>query len=242
MRLALVLLLALTADVAAQGRLTVEAPRRDLGQVDEGTTPAVTFTVRNAGDAPLRLTSVEASCGCTAPDYPTDALAPGADAEIRVTYDTRGRPGPFDKAVFVRAGDAGAVTLRLVGVVVPALARSGAALGSLIVDAVERDLGEVPRGEVAQTSFRFTNGGTAPLRIERAETPDGVSVSVSDGPLFANDLRGMFVTIEDPAALADPDGAFRVPITLHTTDRDQPTKTLTVRGTMGPPRTLPDDG
>ncbi len=243
MRPFLLALLLLAAPVAsAQGVLVFDDARIDLGRIAEGAEPSVTFRFTNAGDAPLTLQSVEAACGCTTPSYSAGPVPPGAGGEVQVAYDSDGRPGPFEKAVYVVAGDAGAATLRITGVVEPALARTGERRGALAFDRVRADVGEVPAGEAAQTSFRFANTGAQPIRITRVVAPPGVEVALPDRPVFTDDIRGLFVTVEDPAPFAGPSGAFAVELTVYTTEPGQATTRLWVEGRIGRPRALPDGG
>ncbi|MGM9843076.1 MAG: DUF1573 domain-containing protein [Muribaculaceae bacterium] len=60
-----------------------------------------TCTMRfvNIGEKPLTILSARASCGCTQPKYPREAIAPGDTAAIEITYMPAGRPGRFDKTV-----------------------------------------------------------------------------------------------------------------------------------------------
>lgn len=44
-----------------------------------------TFQITNKGEMPLVITRVIASCGCTTPEWPKEPIAPGKDAEIKVT-------------------------------------------------------------------------------------------------------------------------------------------------------------
>lgn len=88
-----------------------------LGAIAEGTILEHTFSVTNAGDAPLVLADVSASCGCTiARDWPKSPLAPGASASIRVSYDSRGRSGEIDSEIAVVANTYPSTTkMKLVG-------------------------------------------------------------------------------------------------------------------------------
>lgn len=232
----------LAASASAQGRLAFEAEALDLGRIAEADGPVErTFRFTNAGDQPLQLTSVEAACGCTTPSWTDGAVAPGEEGSIRVAYDPAGRPGDFEKAVFVVAEGAEpeALTLRIVGIVRPELADDGVRIGSLAFDRTEADAGEAPAGEPLQTAFQFANAGTAPVRIERVEAPEGVEVASPPRPIFPDGLGGLFVSVADPASLAEGD-AVAFPIVLHTTDPDEPTKRVTVIGRVGPARVIPD--
>ncbi|MDR2145437.1 MAG: DUF1573 domain-containing protein [Tannerella sp.] len=55
------------------------------------------FTFKNVGTAPLVVTRVQASCGCTKPEWTTTPVAPGEEGEIILAYNPRGRLGPFNK-------------------------------------------------------------------------------------------------------------------------------------------------
>ncbi len=232
---ALVLALALLAiPASAQGRLAFEAETLDFGRIAEVEGPVThTFRFTNTGDAPLRLVSVQAACGCTTPTWTDAEVAPGAAGVVEVAYDPAGRPGDFEKAVFVQAAGAepAAVTLRIEGVVQPALAQNGMPMGALAFNHIEADAGEVPPGERLQTAFQYANVGDRPVRVERVEAPDGVEVVLPSHPVFPDGLAGLFVSIDDPAALA-VDGVVTVDLAMHTTDAAMPVKRLRVTGRL----------
>jgi Protein of unknown function (DUF1573) len=104
---AVALLLLGTAGSARAGNpsMVVERPLHDFGTVAEGELARHTFEVKNAGDAPLEIRSVSASCGCTAAAPKEKQIAPGASGRIEVTFDTTGRPGRAEKTVAVVSDD-----------------------------------------------------------------------------------------------------------------------------------------
>ena len=59
------------------------------------------FEIKNTGNAPLVLTRVMSSCGCTVPSYSKEPIAPGKSSKITVTYDPAGRVYPFVKTVSI---------------------------------------------------------------------------------------------------------------------------------------------
>jgi hypothetical protein len=65
----------------------------------------------------LILSNVSASCGCTTPKWPREAIAPGKSAVITAEYNSQGRPGTFTKSIFVKS-NGGDVTLTISGNVV----------------------------------------------------------------------------------------------------------------------------
>ncbi len=77
------------------------------------------FKFVNVGDEDLVITGARASCGCTKPRYPLDAIAPGDTAAITVTYNAEGRPGHFKKSVHIESNDIqGRSTLTITGTVI----------------------------------------------------------------------------------------------------------------------------
>ena len=78
------------------------------------------FVFKNTGKAPLIITRASASCGCTKPEYPEAPIAPGKTGEIKVTYHAKGRPGNFQKNVYVYTNaDPEKYTLLIKGMVIP---------------------------------------------------------------------------------------------------------------------------
>ncbi len=74
----------------------------DFGKIKESDGSATcVFTFKNVGDAPLIIQRVQASCGCTTPDYTAEPVLPGKEGQITVKYNAKGRPGAFDKKLTV---------------------------------------------------------------------------------------------------------------------------------------------
>ena len=73
-----------------------------LGIITEGTQAEASFAFKNSGTAPLVLSDVSTSCGCTlAEQWPRAPIAPGETAEIAVRFDSRNRVGSNRKEIFV---------------------------------------------------------------------------------------------------------------------------------------------
>ena len=51
------------------------------------------FKFKNVGDHDLVIGDVAANCGCTVADYPKQAIKPGEEGLISVTYDSKGTHG-----------------------------------------------------------------------------------------------------------------------------------------------------
>ena len=74
--------------------ITFDEKSHDFGTIKEADGPvSYSFKFENTGDEPLVIINVNASCGCTRPDYPKEPIRPGKKGEIKVTYNPAGRPG-----------------------------------------------------------------------------------------------------------------------------------------------------
>jgi hypothetical protein len=76
----------------------------DFGKIPQGRPVTYVFEIVNTGTEPLRLENVQASCGCTTPEWTKDAIAPGAASQIKVGYNAHAE-GRFMKNVTVFYGD-----------------------------------------------------------------------------------------------------------------------------------------
>jgi hypothetical protein len=83
--------------------LTFEKTEHYFGTVIDGEKVTYSFRFTNTGNADLKLTSVGASCGCTATDYPLEPIKPGETGKIKVSFDSSHRLGMQNKKVTVRS-------------------------------------------------------------------------------------------------------------------------------------------
>jgi hypothetical protein len=79
------------------------------------------FKFVNTADKPIGITNARATCGCTTPEFSYADVAPGDTATIKVAYLATGRPGKFNKKVYVSFSDHQPdQTLTITGVVIGA--------------------------------------------------------------------------------------------------------------------------
>jgi hypothetical protein len=91
----------------------------DYGQVENGSDGVRVFEFTNTGDAPLVISRVYSSCGCTIPKKPEEPIMPGETGEIEVKYDTK-RTGPIRKTITVNSNATEATkALKIKGEVLP---------------------------------------------------------------------------------------------------------------------------
>ena len=80
----------------------------DFGKIKVNKPVTHEFRFTNSGDAPLVISSVQASCGCTVTDYSKDPIAPGSEGYVKATYNAA-KVGVFSKTVTVNANAAESV-------------------------------------------------------------------------------------------------------------------------------------
>lgn len=80
-----------------------EKTEYDFGKILQGEVVSYTFHFTNVGEAPLLITGVEKSCGCTASEFVREPIAPGGKGQIKITYDSKGHHGIQSKSLVVNA-------------------------------------------------------------------------------------------------------------------------------------------
>lgn len=83
----------------------VDSDKHDWGTVTGAETVEHVFAVRNTGGAPLNITRVQTSCGCTAAVLDHQYLKPGEETRLKVTFDPRGRHGAQTRTVWIHSND-----------------------------------------------------------------------------------------------------------------------------------------
>ncbi|SFC77247.1 protein of unknown function [Flexibacter flexilis DSM 6793] len=98
-----------------------EKLKHDFGTIrEEGGPQKYRFVFTNKGKSPLNIKNVQASCGCTTPDWTKTPVAPGKKGFVEAAYDPNHRPGNFDKQLTVTSdATAPVIVLGIKGTVTP---------------------------------------------------------------------------------------------------------------------------
>lgn len=90
----------------------------DYGTIEKGADGVRVFEFTNTGNAPLIISNVKSTCGCTVPKKPKGPIMPGESGEIEVKYDTK-RVNPIRKTITVISNaERPTVALKIKGLVV----------------------------------------------------------------------------------------------------------------------------
>lgn len=78
---------------AGAPRIELETTSLELGEMPNGEIAERVVAVRNDGDAPLVVTSITTSCGCTTAALEPMTIGPGESGALRIAFDS-GAHGP----------------------------------------------------------------------------------------------------------------------------------------------------
>ncbi len=92
----------------------------DFGTVNEGDIVETVFKVTNSGKTDLVITNAQTTCGCTVPVWPKAPIKPGDTEEIKVKFNTSGKPNRQQKRITLTTNtESGREVLTLKGSVTP---------------------------------------------------------------------------------------------------------------------------
>ncbi|GAA4830600.1 DUF1573 domain-containing protein [Algivirga pacifica] len=84
-------------------QMTFEEREFDFGEIKQGDVVEHVFTFTNSGEVPLKIMNVRTTCGCTAPEWPKEEIMPGASADLKVVFNSKGKRGNQSKNITIQA-------------------------------------------------------------------------------------------------------------------------------------------
>lgn len=87
----------------------------DFGNIKQNIPVSHVFNYKNVGDRDVTINNVQASCGCTTPNWKGGIYKPGDNGEITATFNAAS-PGFFSKNITVMTSE-GVMTLYITGTV-----------------------------------------------------------------------------------------------------------------------------
>lgn len=155
--------------------LTLTETKHNFGTVNE-TDGAVNynFVFRNTGKAALKISEVNAACGCTTPEWSSDSIMPGQVGFIKVQYDPFNRPGPFNKSLTVTSNaNPSVLVLFIEGYVVPKATSPKTDFpvvkGQLRFKNENIHLGNIPNNEVVEKLIEVYNDGEKSIKFKNKD-------------------------------------------------------------------------
>lgn len=172
LHLAFVVFLFSLSQVFAQGVFKFEKETHDFGSIDENGSVDYVFKFSNTGTAPIIIQKVNASCGCTTPDWSKDPIPPGGEGFVKASYNTVGRPGHFNKSITITSNATEANKVLFIK-------------GDVKVDMEKQPLLEVEKQTVALGKINENEEVKVKLKIKNAGKGSLSIYSVSSASNFA---------------------------------------------------------
>jgi hypothetical protein len=240
-RLSLALSLALLSAFAwgqdNKAVISIENPTHDFGSIREEAGPvAHEFVVTNTGSAPLIISKVQPSCGCTTPSWSSEPIAPGESGTITAQYNPFNRPGAFKKSITItsNAQPASAV-LYIQGVVQPKPKTPEddfpTEMGKLRVKYRSLNMGKVLTKEPVTKLFDVYNDSEEPVIFSpNTIAPAHISVAVEPKELLPRQKGTISLTYD--AAARNSLGFSSDHITIFTNEAEDSIKAFSVMATI----------
>lgn len=85
--------------------IKVANPVHNFGKVAPNKKYNCEFKFKNVGNAPLKITKIQTTCGCTVPQLKKKTYAPGESGSIKVAFRTPARQGKTTKRLYILSND-----------------------------------------------------------------------------------------------------------------------------------------
>ena len=186
--------------VWAQPRLAVDRDVANMGEIMFQLPSKVSFTLRNTGTAPLSITEVIPSCGCTAVDWTRELIAPGAEGTITAIYDAK-MLGVFQKdlEVYTNASDE-PVYLHIQGRVVSKLSDYSGSfpidLGNVRLNINNIEFDNVNRGDHPMVELQIVNMGRKSYKPYLMHLPPYLSAQYFPETLSGGRIGKIMLTLD----------------------------------------------
>jgi hypothetical protein len=170
------------ADAQQLADIKFEKMDYNFGKIKEEGGPATfNFKFTNTGNIPLILQHVEASCGCTTPEWSKEPVLPGKAGFIKVSYNPEMRPGIFTKSITVGANiPKSPVVLTITGEVIPKALRTediySVDFGKIRLASGEMSFVKIKDNEVKTDTLNFFNNGTSPVSVKFKIIPPYITI------------------------------------------------------------------
>lgn len=207
------------SDMASKPFLAFEKQVYDLGFAGPGEKITHTFKFTNTGTAPLKISMVSTSCGCTAALPSTSDIPPGGSGEIHATFVTKRYEGKQEETITVYSNDPvkPESVLTILGVVKTDVA--------VIPQGI--NFGNVKKGETATGRVQLLQLSQNTLILNKIEANEEYLIVETSRFREENSLG---INIDITLKAEAPVGEFSEVITLHTNMEKRPRIDVPVYG------------
>jgi hypothetical protein len=210
--------------------IDIQEKIKDFGVVPKGEKLKAVFEVKNTGNAPLEITQVRPTCGCTVAEKPAQPIPPGGSAKVVAEVETKDFSGPISKAVLVFSNDPANSQVNLVikaevKSFIEVLPRPQILFRSLLQGEPTEEKLKLVSGDGSDFKVVSIDTGGGPFETSFRQLPDAERVADRKGSQWE-------VTIRVPAAA--PEGLLNHKVTVKTSAAKAPEVTITIAGAIRP--------
>lgn len=92
-------------NVAAMPKTKLEfyETKHDFGTIKEGDKVRYAYKFKNTGSNPLMISKITVGCGCTSPSFSKEPIAPGAEGEVVLEFNSDNKPGHQEKNAIIHS-------------------------------------------------------------------------------------------------------------------------------------------
>jgi len=220
----------------AQGSFSFVEEVHDFGKIKEGVMAEYKFVFTNKGDQPIVISRVQASCGCTTPEWSKEPILRGQTGEIKVVYNSKGRPGAFNKSIHIYSNAAEPdKTIFIKGEVEKDPDALSANAANTVIDPTQPNMnlsqsvynfGKLMVGQKVSHKFEFTNTGKTPLSVHSIQSPCGCVTAKSLPTDIAPGASAILELIYAPTAEKTSGEV----VTIRTNNKNMPTTKVSLQG------------
>lgn len=177
------------------------------------------FVLKNTGNGPLVITRITASCGCTQPEWTKEPIAAGKTGEVKITYNPKGRPGPFYKTVSIFSnGKKGSFSLAVKGNVTPKPERPAFtypySIGDLKMHTKTILYSNIRPDETQGEKINLMNDGKTSLTLHAGKGPNFLVVEVNPKTLQPGETGEITLLMDAHAAKRFGRVSANIPLTV----------------------------
>lgn len=187
------------------------------------------FKIKNTGNGPLVITRITASCGCTQPEWTKEPIAPGKTGEVKVTYNPKGRPGPFYKTIAIYSnGKKGSFSLGIKGNVTPKEAQPiliyPYSIGDLKLQTKNILYSTVRPEETLGEKISIINEGKTSLNVHLGKTPHYLNIVANPAKLAPGETGEISILINAKEAKRKGRVTAEIPLTVESVGQKKGTE------------------
>lgn len=221
----------------SKGKLEFINNDHDFGEIKEEGGPAIyEFEFENKGSAPLVISHVRASCGCTTPGWSKEPVLPGERGFVKAQYNPRNRPGSFRKSLTITTnGEPAVVHAYIRGKVLPKVKsleeQMSLKIGNTRFKSRSVNMGKVSTENIVQKSFDIYNDSADTLALlDNYDAPAFIKLSFEPKVLAPKQV-GKVIVDYDPVH-DDNLGYNNHGITIYTNEENAEAKKINVLATV----------